>query len=384
MQKLKILCLILIFGACGKEKGLENCNKDLVKGIFSEEIGEYYDEHHHALTIDLDDEICIITRNYIRIYPYDQSEPNYVLNAKIFGAVVNEYDTIIQMNNSFKRFYPSTRAYEHLYTPPFTIHSFCVTPNHGIGYIWGNIFVENRKFNYFTFEENKTLFEYHTFIPGYPKNQPAFYQTYLDSGVPHLFLITSGLSTIDPGSFYKVDLNDTVIIKQKVFPKHITFSILDPNDFEKIDAIHSYPDSKIGGVSTLNLTNLSKENVLSFELNWLKTRYHIDQNFVALTYLFSHETPHLTKLYNWKTGQEFFSVETPIEFRSAHTYIHNFNDEIVLLYNKKLNRATGFDKQGCKIFKLNSKNFIESIVYMDNKKVITKSDQDFVGIFRLD
>lgn len=388
MQKLKIIvCLALIFSACSKENEFKNCNDDVVKKIVGEEIGEYYDEHHHVLTIDLEDEICIITRNYIRIYPYDQSKPNYVLDEKIFGAIVNEYDTIIQMNNSFKRFYPSTRAYEHLYTPRFTIHNFCVTPNHGIAFIWGNLFVESPKFNYFTFSENKskTLFEYHTFIPGHPMNQQSFYQTYLANGVPYLFLITSGTSTIKPGSVYKINLEDTIIVEQKELPKHQSFRMLHHNDFEKIDIIHSYPDpNKIGGISTLNLTNFSKENVLSFDLSFLKTAFHAGKEFLSLTYLHLHNTPYITEFYNWKTGEQYFSVETPNEFRSAFAEIHHFEDKIVLLYNQRGNKAIGYNNEGCQIFELHSENFLESIVYMDDKKVVTKSDQDFVEVFRLD
>jgi hypothetical protein len=300
----------------------------------------------------------------------------------IYGAIATENGIVIQIDNSFYRFYPAERELEHIYTPQFTIHDFCVTPDHGIGYFWGNIFVESVKFNYYTFSlnRNETLFEYSKFIPD--SNQPYYdYQTYLKQDSLWLFLRTKNVSRSDQGVFYSINLFDTSEILKMEYENMLSVRILDYNDFENIDVVYGLPQSN-AEASSINLVSGSKVNEYRFANSWYESEYHIDENNISITH---HSISQLktTEFVNWKSVIRHFSVKTPDGYNSAFVGIQHYEESLVLLFNQKLDIAIGFSQDGCKLFKLIAQNNIESIVYMDNEKVVTLSDKNLIELFML-
>lgn len=383
--KLAFIALLIILLGCSKEKENEisYCQSELKNEISGFVIGNYDDSHHHVLTIGLKNEICIITRNSIRIFPYDTINPKYQIDGNFKGAVVNEFDTIIQMDNSFYRFYPTSRELEPIYTPQFSIHDFCVTPNHGIGYMWGNVFVEPPKFNYYTFgtSENKTHFEYAKFIPDSP-NPYRQYQTYLKDDSLRLFLSTD----VDPSNAhksatYRINLQDTVIKNRLYFTKG-SLHVLDFQDFEIIDIKYGNAHNQ-ALIATHNLISGATDLHYSFTVNWMKSSHFVEGDNLSITYKHLSGSDK-TLFVNWRTGVKYFSVVTPEEYFSTRAQIQHYDDKLVLLYNQDRNTAIGFDKYGCKQFEIIGEDNINSIVYMDDEKIVTLTDQNLVELFRIE
>ncbi len=387
MKNLKVIfiALLIIVMGCSKEKDnqIPYCQNGIKNEITGFAIGNYDDSSVHLLTIDLENEICIITRNSIRILPYDTLNPKYQLVGDFFGAVVNEFDTIIQMDNSFFRFYPSSREMEHIYTPPFTIHDFCVTPNHGIGYMWGNVFVEPTKFNYYTFStgQNTSYFEYEKFIQDSP-NPYSRYQTYLKEDSLRLFLQTADVSTAHTTVIYNINLQDTIIKNRLERTNEGSLYVVDFNDFENIDILGTTTSGE-EYIGTYNLVSGLTKQYYNFTRSWLKSSYYLDGENLSITLkYFSYSNK--TEFVNWKTGVKYFSVVTPQEYYSTRVEIQHYDDKLVLLYNQDRNTAIGFTKYGCKQFVIIGENNINSIVYMDDQKIVTLTDQKVVELFKIE
>ncbi len=354
--KTAAVILLLMVTACCKEKDISYCQNEINFEISGTAIGTYDDSFSHLLTIALENEICIITRTSIRIFPYNTLNSKFQLDGNFNGAVVNEFDTIIQMDNSFYRFFPTSRQLEHIYTPPFSIHDFCVTPNHGIGYIWGNTFVEPLKFNYYTFstDQNKTHFEYAKFIRD-SLNPYKQYQTYLKEDSLRLFLRTVDVSNTLGGVMYRINLEDTIIKNKLAYAGKSLINVL---DFHVTKSDYTFP------------------------INWLKSSYFIDGDYLSITLKHS-SNPDQTEFVNWRTGVKCFSFVTPYEYLSSFVQIQHYEDKLVLLYNQRRHTAIGFDKNGCKQFELIAENNINSIVFMDDQKIVTLNDQNTVELFKI-
>jgi len=380
---LPCLFIICLFFSCHKEEEKNYCFES-GHTLNSTVIGHKYDDDFvHLLTLDLGDEICIITLNAIRIFPYDTLKPSYQLNEDIGGVVVNQFDTIIQLQNSFYRFYPSSRTFEHIYTPPFSIFDFCVTPNHGIGYIWGNIFTEPPKFNYFDFRlnQNTTLFEYAKLIPN--SNQPYYdYQTYVEGDSLKMLLNTGNVSNSAVGVFYSINLTEVKLVDAFPFSQKLQTKIIDFNDFKNLDIAYGL----VGGgaeLSTYNLKTGIGTNTYSIQKNaWYESEYFYDKNFLSISYLHLSGLEN-TEFINWRTGEKFFSIKTPEEYRDAFVGIRHFKDKMVVLFNQSLKTGIVYDQSSCIQHEITAKNNIQRVIYMDSLKIITLSDTDEVELFKL-
>ncbi|MCB9309554.1 MAG: hypothetical protein H6567_05795 [Lewinellaceae bacterium] len=379
----KLIIILSIFLSCNKDEENSNCiNSDISIGSII--IGQNYnDEFLHLSTFELNDEICIITKNSIKIYSYDTLKTNYEHFARIGGAFVTQFDTIVQIDNSFYRFYPTQRKFDHIFTPPFTIFDFCVTPSHGIGYIWGNIFVEGPKFNYFDFNlnTNKTLFEYAKLIPN--SNQPYFnYQTFLHNDTLKLIIRTGNTSNASKGNYYLINLQ-TLQITDYNYTNKLETRIISYNDFENIDLKFELNE---GGaeIATYNIKSGSALTAYKIKNNaWYDSDYFFDSEHLSISKI-SYNSDNKTEYINWKTGEIYFSINTPKLYKNVFVGIRHYKDKMVILYNQRQNTAIIYDKNGCIINQLLAKNNIVDIIYLDTKKVIILNDKNEIEFFKLD
>lgn len=392
IKDFKIIYFLLILNiACTDNEEIKDLKQDCISDNFriinSIELGEEQDDHP-LYTLNLEHAVCFINRQNLVIIPYDTTELTYTLEKDIRGVVVNESDTILQIKNSFYRFYPSKKVLEHIFTTQAFVHNFCLTPNHGIGYMvqysgWGPLF-----FEYFDFKKNtsKTYFNFIEFFPGDLSTYKHF-QTYLDEGIMHLAIFNNVKQYTERENFYKVNLEDLSILQQKEFVDRKIGKVLNYNNFENID-IHfnitrlSIGDKKNSELGTLQLSDLSRQNLFRFASGFLSTHYFISNDFISISHRSSQPKAFTFELINWKTGSEFFNIQIPEDYKFNHN-IHSYNDEIVLLYNNDLNKAIAFDKSGCKIFELVSKNLISDVIYMNDKIVITINEQDIFELFNI-
>lgn len=384
-MKYKLVCYLVAIFCISCDKDMENivCNEE-VKNLTSRVIGDGVDDyHHHILNIDLGNEICIITRNMIRIFPYDTTISPYELEVEIGGAVVNDYDTIVQLNNTFYRFFPTQRKFQFIYSPPYTIHDFCVTPNHGIGYIWGNLFVEKPKFNYFYFDDRKnvTLFEYSKLIH---ESSYMYYQTFLKNDSLNLFLNTNSISRTDVGTFYNIDLNNAKIIDSIKYSFKSSIRIIKAENLENLDI--RYENGTNSAIfSTFNLKNKIESNIFQLKNNaWYSSLYSYDDEYISVAYKkgTSKATPKL-QLYNWKKNRMIFEVNTPEDYLFQLGEICHFRDEYVALSGTGQSKAILIDNAGCLKYNLNFKNVTKNFLCQDSKKIVTLNNAGEVELVKL-
>lgn len=384
-MKFKVYLYFLIFFCIGCEKDLENtdCNYE-VKNLSSKIIGEDVDDfHNHILNIDMGSEICIITRNMIRIFPFDTSISPYELEVEIGGAVVNDYDTIVQLNNTFYRFFPTQRKFQFIYSPPYTIHDFCVTPNHGIGYIWGNLFVEKPKFNYFYFDDRKnvTLFEYSKLIH---ESSYMYYQTFLKNDSLNLFLNTNSISRTDVGTFYNIDLNNAKIIDTLKYSFKSSIRIIKAQNLENL--LLRYENGTNSAIfSSFNLKNKIESNIFQLKNNaWYNSLYSYDDEYISVAYRAgtSKDTPTL-QLLDWKNNITIIKIPTPDEYLFQLGEICHFRDEYVALSGTGQSKAILIDNTGCLKYNLNFRNVTKSFLCHDNKKIVTLNNAGEVELVQL-
>lgn len=391
LQRFALWTMFLSFAllqACSTEDP-QLCETPDFKQIKGIQVGTYPDDYHHLLTLVVHNKICIITRNAIRIYPADTTQSKFeMLDLKINGAVVNAFDTIVQIDNSFYRFYPGLLTFEHIFTPPFTIHDFCVTPNHGIGYFWGNIFVEPPKFNYFTFAtgENKTLFETAAFIPDSP--QPVYsYQTYLNKDTLFVLMITGNKDApfADNGVFYKVDLSRVRITGRWTYSGKSSLKIVDYNDFNVLDigyGIRFNDLSIMAEAADFNVATGVSQNKYRFKNAWYDSRFSIKKDWLAISY-HGINTTQKTELIHWKTGTKLFSIDTPEPYKSALVEVFHNDDKALVLSNSDVSTALVLSSNGCAGFELVAKHKIKYVLSVTEQTIFVLTEDNTVEVFPL-
>ncbi len=386
--KMAVIVLCGLIPACTSEDP-QLCESPDFKQSKGIQVGTYPDDYHHLLTVVVHHKICIITRNGIRIYPADTTQSKFeLLDLKINGAVVNAFDTIVQIENSFYRFYPGLVAFEHIFTPPFTIHDFCVTPNHGIGYFWGNVFVEPPKFNYFTFAtgENKTLFETAAFIPDSP--QPVYsYQTYRNKDTLFVLMITGNKDAPfgDNGVFYKVDLSRVHITGRWTYSGKSSMKIVGYNDFNVLDIAYGirFNDLSImAEAADFNVATGVSQNKYRFKNAWYDSKYSVKNEFLAISY-HGINTTQKTELIHWKTGTKLFSIDSPEPYTSSQVEVFHNEQMPLVLSNSNVNTALVFGTNGCVSFELVSEHKIQYILAATEQTIFVLTVDHTVEAFPL-
>jgi hypothetical protein len=158
--------------------------------------------------------------------------------------------------------------------------------------------------------------------------------------------------------------------------------VLDFHDFENIDILFT-TTSEEEYIGTYNLISGLTKQYYNFPRSWLKSSYYIDGENLSITLKYFSNS-NKTEFVNWKTGVKYFSVVTPQEYFSTRVKIQHYGDKLVLLYNQDRNTAIGFAKSGCKQFEIIGEDNINSIVYMDDQKIVTLTDQNVVELFKIE
>ena len=376
--------IVLLLGC--KKDDANPCEQPLPEKItYGKILGTYENYGQHKLSINLKNEICLISRDEIVIYPFDPTESVYRLQDQFDfnGVVVTEFDTIVQRENTFYRFYPSTREFSYIYTPPYSIHDFCVTSNHGIGYYWGNIFVESMKFNYFNFEQNtnQTIFEFSEFFQE-TAGQYGPFQTYFRDNKLHLLMRTGDASNFIAGTgvFYNINLDDHLLESRLGYTNKIELKVLDFNNFNTIDV--SYGVNGQGEVAAFNWRSLELVQSYRYPINFLNSSYYINNDYLSIS-LHSISPEKITAFINWKTHEILFSTPTPKEFQTPFVRVRHYQNEYLLLYQQRFNIALVYNSHGCISNTLIANGNFHDIMYLDNERIIVLNDQKQIEYFNL-
>ena len=361
------------------------CDEVPTTEINSEQIGafEYYFEKE--IPIELKDGIALVGRNEMVILPFDTTKEKHIINDISADRLhYNEFDTIVQIDNSFFKLNPTSRTLKFLYTPPFTIHDFCLTPNHGICYVWGNVFVEPPKFNYYNFEtrENTSLFYYHEFIPNGDLPYDS-YQSYLDnSGVLKLLMNTPSSHSSDAeGVIYNINLDEIKIEDRWFYSNKRLLKIIDYNDFNTLDI--TYQNNGKRYLEEFNFTSRRTESSYSFKNSFSSARYSIHEDFLSVVY-YGLDIEKKTEFLNWKTGEIIFSIESVDDYDSILSELRCFENQYVAITNKNKNKAILLNNTGCIKHELLCEENISNIIHLSSSEVIIRNENNGIEYLKIE
>lgn len=365
---------IFLLASCTKHENAQCTNTEISK-ISSTTIGQYGESSSHLMAIDLGNEICLISRSRMKHIPYDTTKEVFeIIDEHNFdGVAVNQYDTIILRDNIFYRYYPSERRFEHIYTPSYFVFDFCVTPNHGIGFIWGSLFHQPDEFNYFDFDRNRN---YRLFLVSeLIEDNPVYnYQTYIKDDSLKLLMLT-GYNA----SAYKI-LYDVDLAKPSVLYR------------EKIE----YPISRdldFGNCSDIRLNYVSGENFVVSDYDWITKQYSNKYSFPRryTERAYSIDSSQLSVVLHYDR-MEFidrgnieknFTIDLPTEYHTLFAETEVLFDQYVILYQQKSSQALVYDLNGCVKQELYAKHNIKDVLMCNKDRIVIRNDLNQVELFEL-
>lgn len=334
--KYNIIWILWVFAtlmaSCAKENELHNNIQNNIPISQSTVIGEYNDETFHVLSLDLGKEICILTQELLRNIPYKTNEQIFEIQGKFYKATANEWDTIVQIKNTFYSFFPFKRKFEYLETAPFAIHDFWGTPSLEIGYVGRNIFVDLPKFNYFSLPTYtpKTLFELRSFLP---QGRPPFQKNLSYVENDNLSLLFGTGSIINhQGVMFKINLHE-LNFKGKRW-----ITVLELDNFKNMDRVFGLSENN-KTLSTFNLiTGALKNRYIFTETAWWSSNHFTSVENILMAY-FKHNTYEKLEFINWKNHVQHFAINPSDGYLSIYSNVCHSDGIQRLLINPKKNEA---------------------------------------------
>jgi hypothetical protein len=366
-----LLCSVLCTSSCKKEKDLEldECSG---RAAFSKSVNEFLDVPNYTrrlAAMNLENEYCLVTKDYIQFISKElEVETFKIPDLYIHEIQVTEYDTIIHMDNSFFRFYPSKKELKHIYTPPYFIQQFHVLPNQGIGYIWSTVFIEPSKFNYFDFSTstNKTIYRESDFFPEYSiELLNRHFITYLENDSLHM-LLKFDKKYIDSGYFYKVNLESKKILETKFYEnKEIKHLIGKMDD----DLIRIKYETQSSGVYALEnpFTNNQHMGFKYPNDYWNSSEQTTLGNYICILDK-DYPNPTIT-LYDWTKEEMLWKIDVNNQdIGLGKIFMSSLG---VIFYTSKGNIVEVFTySDGCLLNKITTNKIVDEVLCSDTESIL--------------
>lgn len=378
-----LLAIAMVLPSCKKE-AIDPCAHQEDQTLQSIEIGAYPDHYWNRLTLDLEHDLCVITKNAIHYFPKTETGTPFVLkNINVDHVVVNEQDTIVLIDNKFIRLFPSTRQMEMIFSVNQGVSfEFSVTPGHGIGYT--NTIMFTDYFNYFDFETrtNRTLFKVGDILANIAHSIRNFH-TYIRNDSVHLLVSADNIDIPFNHHIivYDVNLQNNKIRLRNDLENMKSFRIEKMHDNENLMIISSSNSDKPFQVANYNLESNTFYSSYRTQANWFKTKHYINGDYLCYSLWDDNHQNSDVYLIHWPTGNEILQVKTTHNVHGVHS--RNIGEDYLVTFTEKLNIALVYDKGGCPLYKLASSSNFNDVLSATHDYIITINEDGVVEKFDL-